>query len=198
MAAFQHQPLRPPEWLIGVWDGSPGGAMMRVDESGIAVRQADEWGIVHGPAGARALIAEPRIHVNYTQVQEEHRHDDRTYSVVALDGKKFEAFLQDDGSIQVVVGDFRGMFADIYDGLEGREEFRKDLRSRQLSHSEISRKYDELARAHPREWAAFHEGKLAALGRSRDDVLDSIDNQSIRRNRVVIQFLDPEPKTWIL
>ena len=198
MAASQRQPLRPPAWLIGVWDGSPGGAMMRVDESGIAVRQADEWGIVHGPAGTRTLTAEPRIHVNYTQVLEEHRDDHQTYRVVALDGKEFEASLQDDGTIQVVVGDFRGTFADIYAGLGGREEFRKDLRSRQLSHMEISKQYNDLAHAHPREWVAFHDGQLAALERSRDDVLESIDKQSIRRSRVVIQFLDPEPKTWIL
>ena len=172
--------------------------MMRVDESGIAVRQADEWGIVHGPAGACALTAEPRIHVNYTQVQEERQDDDQTYRVMALDGKEFEASLQDDGSIQVVVGDFRGTFADIHEGLGGREEFRKDLRSRQLSHMEISKQYNDLAHAHPREWVAFHDGQLAALERSRDDVLESIDKQRIRRSRVVIQFLDPEPKTWIL
>jgi hypothetical protein len=172
--------------------------MMRVDESGIAVRQADEWGIVHGPGGTRTLIAEPRIHVNYTQVKEEHRDDDHTYRVVALDDKKFEASLQDDGSVQVVVGDFRGTFADIHDAFGGREEVRRDLRSRQLSHMEIAKNYDELARAHPREWVAFHDGHLAALGTSRDDVVESIDRQSIRRSRVVIQFLDPEPKTWIL
>ena len=172
--------------------------MMRVDERGIAVRQADEWEIVRGAGGARTLIAEPRIHINYTQVQEEHRDDDQSYRIVALDGKEFEAFLQADGSVQVVAGDFRGAFADLYDALGGREEVRKDVQSRQLSHMEISKKYAKLARAHPREWAAFHDGQLAALGTSRDDVLASIDRQNIRRSRVVIQFIDPEPKTWIL
>ena len=197
MAESQHRPLHPPEWLIGVWDGSPGGAMMRVDESGIAVRQADEWGIIHGPGGTRTLTAEPRIHVNPTQVKEE-RRDDHIYRVVALDGKRFEAFLQEDGSVQVAVGDFRGTFADIHDALGGRAEVRKDLRSRQLSHTEIAKKWDELTRAHPREWVAFHDGHLAALGLCREDVLESIDKQGFRRSRVVIQFLDPEPKTWIL
>ena len=171
---------------------------MRVDESGIAVRQADEWGIVHGPGGTRTLIAEPRIHVNHTQVKEEHRDDDHTYRVVALDGRKFEAFLQDDGSVQVVVGDFRGTFADIHDAFGGREEVRKDLRSRQLSHMEIAKRYTDLARAHPQEWVAFHDGQLAALGRNRDDVLANIEKRRIRRSRVVIQFLDPEPKTWAM
>ena len=198
MAASHHRPLHPPDWLTGVWDGSPGGAMMRVDQSGIAVRQADEWGIVDGPGGTRTLIAEPRIHVDHTQVKEEHRDDDHTYRVLTRDGKRFEASLQEDGSVQVVVGDFRGTFADIHDAFGGRDEVRKDLRSRQLSHRAIAKQYDELTRAHPREWAAFHDGYLAALGRCREDVLESIGRQGIRQSRVVIQFLDPEPKTWIL
>ena len=88
--------------------------------------------------------------------------------------------------------------AELLQELGGREQVRKDLRSKRDSRSELSKQYDELARAHPREWVAFHDGRMAALGTSLDDVLERVDEKNIRRGRAVIRFVDPEPKVWIL
>ena len=80
----------------------------------------------------------------------------------------------------------------------GREQVRKVIQSRQRSHFALSEQYDDLARAHPREWVAFHDGHLAARGVSLKDLLQGVDRKNIQRDHAIVRFLDPEPKVWIL
>ena len=46
--------------------------------------------------------------------------------------------------------------------------------------------------------SAFHNGQVAALGDSLDGVLEAADEKNIPRGKMVIRYLDPDPKLMIL
>ena len=102
--------LHPPDWLVGKWEGgSPGEAHMRVDEAGVAIRLAESLKIKHAEPGKRSMVVATPIHVNPTQVSTD-SVEDQTYRLVAVSGKRYEATLQQDGSVRVVVDDFEMSF----------------------------------------------------------------------------------------
>ena len=62
------QPLHPPDWLIGTWQGSPHSARMEVDV-GVAICLADTK--IPRDHRTSLLRAEWLIHANATQVASE-------------------------------------------------------------------------------------------------------------------------------
>ena len=101
--------LHPPDWLVGDWEeGSPGDAQMRVDEDGVAINLAD-WSIEYPEPGKRNFMIATPIHVNRTEVSTD-SVEGQTYRLQAVSGKRYEATLQQDGSVQVVVDDFAMSF----------------------------------------------------------------------------------------
>ena len=74
----------------------------------------------------------------------------------------------------------------------------EDLSSIRRSQKVFSGQHCQLSREHPNQWVAFHNGQVAALGDSLDGVLEAADEKKIPRGKMVIRYLDPDPKLMIL
>ena len=80
----------------------------------------------------------------------------------------------------------------------GLDQVLEDLDSIRRSHKAFSGLHCQLSREHPNQWVAFHNGKMAALGETLDGVLEAADGKEIPRGKMVIKYLDPDPKLMIL
>ena len=98
------QPLHPPDWLIGTWQGSPHSARMEVDELGVAICLADTTEIIPRDHRTSLLRAEWLIHANATQVASESTAGDgRTYRLRLHSGTCYSTNLETDESVRVCV-----------------------------------------------------------------------------------------------
>ena len=80
----------------------------------------------------------------------------------------------------------------------GLDQVLEDLGSIRRSQKAFSGQHQQLSREHPNQWVAFHNGKMAALAHSLDGVLEAADEKKIPRGKMVIRYLDPDPKLMIL
>ena len=80
----------------------------------------------------------------------------------------------------------------------GLDQVLEDLGSIRRSQKAFSGQHRQLSREHPNRWVAFHNGKMAALADSLDGVLEAADEKKIPRGKMVIRYLDPDPKLMIL
>ena len=80
----------------------------------------------------------------------------------------------------------------------GLHQVLEDLGSIRRSQKAFSGQHRQLSREHPNQWVAFHNGKMAALADSLDGVLEAADEKKIPRGKMVIRYLDPDPKLMIL
>ena len=80
----------------------------------------------------------------------------------------------------------------------GLDQVLEDLGSIRRSQKAFSGQHRQLSREHPNQWVAFHNGKMAALADSLDGVLEAADEKKIPRGKMVIRYLDPDPKLMIL
>lgn len=80
----------------------------------------------------------------------------------------------------------------------GLDQVLEDLGSIRRSQKAFSGQHRRLSREHPHKWVAFHNGKMAALADSLDGVLEAADEKKIPRGKMVIRYLDPDPKLMIL
>ena len=55
-----------------------------------------------------------------------------------------------------------------------------------------------LKEKHPNKWVAMGKNGVVAVGDSMDDMFDRVDSQGVRRNDVVVEFLDTDPSPLIL
>ena len=98
------QPLHPPDWLIGTWQGSPHGARMEVHELGVAISLGDTAEIIPRDHRTSLLRAEWLIHANATQVASESTAGNgRTYRLRLHSGTRYSAILETEESVRVSV-----------------------------------------------------------------------------------------------
>ena len=87
--------------------------------------------------------------------------------------------------------DLTNQFGDI-------EAVEQDLLSVRRSDAAFAAKHNDLVQQHPRQWVAFHDGKLVGRAADLESVLNQMDAKKIPRSTVVVEFLDPHPRVLVL
>ena len=80
-----------------------------------------------------------------------------------------------------------------------RKEIAERIRSYSKAVTEASAEYERLVEEHPRQWVALSDGrKVMCLGATLETLLRKCERVGIRRDQVVIKYLDPDKRTMIL
>ncbi len=82
--------------------------------------------------------------------------------------------------------------------IDASQQIREDLQVFGANARDFYSRYSELLKEYPRQWVGFHEGKVRVVGPSLDEVLQHADAAGLRRQRVYIQYVDPDPVITIL
>ena len=56
----------------------------------------------------------------------------------------------------------------------------------------------ELMEKYPDKWVAITMDGVVAIGDSKNDVLDEVESQGVRRRDVVVEYLETDPPVLIL
>ena len=73
----------------------------------------------------------------------------------------------------------------------------KELRAFTRHVNMMASQKERLSREHPNQWAALHDGD-PIFADTLDQILEKVDEQGVPRPEVAIEFLDPDPKSFIL
>ena len=82
--------------------------------------------------------------------------------------------------------------------LENPKRVASDLREFRQTALLLSSKEPRMVDEYPHKWVALYAGKVRAHEDTYKKVLDAIDRQDIPRERVLIRYIDPNPRTLIL
>ncbi len=62
----------------------------------------------------------------------------------------------------------------------------------------LSSKNPRMNEEYPDQWVALFDGKVQASGMSMERVLHEIDKKEIPRGRVIVRFIEKNPRTMVL
>ena len=67
-----------------------------------------------------------------------------------------------------------------------------------LSAQRLSEPTQRLIDEYPQQWVAIYDGQVASAANSFKGVLSAIDARNIPRDKVIVRYIDTEPRTMIL
>ncbi len=82
--------------------------------------------------------------------------------------------------------------------MDDSQQIREDLEVFGTNARDFDSRYSELLKEYPKQWVGFHEGKVRVVGNSLGEVLYRADAAGLRRQRVYIHYIDPDPVATIL
>ncbi len=82
--------------------------------------------------------------------------------------------------------------------IDNPEQVAAELRDFRRSAMLLSSEGPRMIDLYPHQWVALYAGELTAHADAYDAVLEEIDRQDIPRGRVIIRYIDPNPRTLIL
>ena len=74
----------------------------------------------------------------------------------------------------------------------------EDLRAYAESVRVLSYADTQLLNDYPQQWVAIHDGRVASHGGSLEEVIGELEASGVPRDRVIIRYMDREPRTLIL
>ena len=109
----ERRTIHPPLWLVGSWKGQPGGAIMRLDSDGVAIRLVDSFRYRVDSPSTRTLGWDTPIHANAGQISKEggSTGPPSTYYLITQDNVRLDAKLQSDGTVLVEIESRRWLFS---------------------------------------------------------------------------------------
>ena len=78
------------------------------------------------------------------------------------------------------------------------KQLREDHRALEKSYKVLAKQYDELVKRYPDQWIALHYSMRLAYAGTLDELRQRMEQLELSPNQLAIEFLETEPRTWIL
>ena len=85
-----------------------------------------------------------------------------------------------------------------FDSLGGAAEVWTELMAFTHSAQFLSETTSRLMEEYPKQWVAVFDGRVESVADSFQEILQQVDARNLPRDKIIVRYIDKEPKTMIL